>query len=301
MGKRVVDDASLTALADKMREIDIPPNEKLTFPDGFINGIDQCFTHGHNLGYNEGVTDGYDDGFSMGHQMGVDEGYEVGKTDGVTEGKKSEYDRFWDSYQQNGNLGNYIYAFAGVCWSSDNFRPKYDMHPTSCNTMFHSFNRNNADWEAFDLVERLAECGVVLDTSASTIMSSMFMWAWIGRIGTIDCTSTTTNTLSTMFSHGKIKTIDKLIVKPENAFNNTFQNQAELVNITFEGTIGSAISFQWSTKLSKASIESVIGCLSTITSGLSATFSQTAVNNAFTDEEWATLANTRPNWTIHLV
>ena len=275
--KYTVEDTSLKAIADRLRSRSAAADPSMVFPQDFIDQVD--------LVYEQGRTDGY---FS-------------GKADGITEGKKAEYDRFWDAYQQNGKKTDYTYAFAGGSWTRYTFLPKYDICPSSVNTAFHKLNYNDPNWETFDLVEHLDKLGVSFDLSQSSIFSSAFMWAWIGRIGIIDCTKVSGYALTTTFSHGKIKTIDKLVVKPEIVFTNTFQNQAELVNITFEGTIGNAISFQWSTKLSKASIESVISHLSTTASGLSVTFSKTAVNNAFADAEWATLANTRSNWTINLV
>jgi hypothetical protein len=65
-------------------------------------------------------------------------------------------------------------------------------------------------------------------------------------------------------------------------------------------TIKMSIDFYWCTKLTKASITSIINGLSADTSELTVTLSKTAVNTAFTDEEWATLIATKPNWTISL-
>jgi hypothetical protein len=45
---------------------------------------------------------------------------------GVETGKKAEYDRFWDSYQENGQRWHYSYAFAGAAWNDDNMIPKYE-------------------------------------------------------------------------------------------------------------------------------------------------------------------------------
>lgn len=47
-------------------------------------------------------------------------------------GKKSEYDRFWDTYQRNGNRNDYpnsYGAFSGYSFNFDNFYPKYDICP----------------------------------------------------------------------------------------------------------------------------------------------------------------------------
>lgn len=101
---------------------------------------------------------------------------------------------------------------------------------------------------------------------------------------------------------GKLKRIlMPLKFSEETTISNPFVNCFELVDLTIEGVIGnSGIDLHWSTKLSKESIESFINALSTTKTGKSITFSQTARNNAFTDEEWATLISTKPNWTISL-
>lgn len=90
--KYLVEEESLIAIADTMRDIDIPHNVKLTFPNGFIDGINQCYTHGENIGYNKGMSDGYDDGWNMGYQLGEMDGYDFGYTDG----KQAEYNRLVD-------------------------------------------------------------------------------------------------------------------------------------------------------------------------------------------------------------
>ena len=42
-------------------------------------------------------------------------------------GKKSEYDKFWDSYQINGTLTSYKYKFAYSGWTDVCFNPKYPL------------------------------------------------------------------------------------------------------------------------------------------------------------------------------
>lgn len=82
---------------------------------------------------------------------------------------------------------------------------------------------------------------------------------------------------------------------------NAFRNCTVLKHVTIVGTIKLSLDIHWSVELTRASIESIMEHLSTTTSGLSVTFSQDAVNNAFTTEEWTALADTRKNWTINLV
>ena len=90
-----------------------------------------------------------------------------------------------------------------------------------------------------------------------------------------------------------------------------FPSVPALENVTMEGQITkSGLNMKSCTKLSKASIENIIGCLSTDSTGQSITLSQTAVKKAFetsagandgnTSTEWTTLANSRSNWTISL-
>ena len=84
-------------------------------------------------------------------------------------------------------------------------------------------------------------------------------------------------------------------------FSNTFLYCADLEEIRFvENTIKEVISFESCKKLTKSSITSVINGLSDTVTGKTATFNQTAKEAAFTNEEWAVLIGTKPNWTIAL-
>ena len=77
-----------------------------------------------------------------------------------------------------------------------------------------------------------------------------------------------------------------------------------LETIAFDGTIGKSIDFQYSTKLTKASILNIFSVLSSTVAGQTLTLSKTAVTNAFgstTATEWTNLVATKTNWTISLV
>ncbi len=50
-------------------------------------------------------------------------------------GQKAEYDRFWDSYQDNGNRKDYPYTF-GYTWNDDIYNPKYPITATNSAYMF---------------------------------------------------------------------------------------------------------------------------------------------------------------------
>ena len=129
------------------------------------------------------------------------------------------------------------------------------------------------------------------------------MTSSITRVGVLDFTGFS-NLNYVLYQSKKLVTVEKVILKTgvkQYNLNTSFQQCNELVNITIEGNITNVTTFADSTKLSRASIESIIASLwDDATSDNTITFSQTAVNNAFTTEEWETLVATKPNWTIAL-
>lgn len=217
--------------------------------------------------------------------------------EGFEAGKKSEYDTFWDNYQDNGTLNDFTYRFAGGGWDRNTFFPKYDMYATTINTGFHRFNYTDPNWETFDLVEHLDKLGVVFDTSNCTNFTSAFMWACIGRLGVIDLRKNTAS-LNGTFGYGKIKTIDKIIVHEGIKFEtSTFQNQSTLENVTFEGTIGTSLYMQHCSNLTQASVDSIITALKDLTGQTAQTLTfHATVKGNLTDTQIATI--TSKNWTL---
>jgi hypothetical protein len=213
-------------------------------------------------------------------------------------GKKAEYDAFWDSFQQNGERTMYTAAgvFSGYAFDFGNFYPKYDICPIgNASQLFYSWGSSGS------LKKRLEECGVVLDTSQATNLTNAFAYTHITEIPTIDCRQLGGSSTGVFLNAwGRLKTIEKLIVNENVTFTNWFNNSL-LESIRFEGVIGQDLSLGDSKALSKASIESIIGCLSDTATGKTLTLSKTAVENTFTDTEWGSLVATKPNWTITLV
>ncbi len=211
-------------------------------------------------------------------------------------GKKSQYDEFWDDYQQNGTLTSYVYAFAGKGWTKENFRPKYDIKPINARLMFN-YGGNNC---LIDMVALSEELGIVFDFSNTTYFYQCFCGNFFDRLGVIDTTSSAS--LDGMFIEFQGTTIDKLIIRSNGTttITSSFQSATNLKNITIEGVVGKDFNIQYS-PLSKKSIENVVSVLSDATSSLTLTLSKRAVENAFSDEEWETLVATKPNWTISLI
>ncbi|MBQ7792418.1 MAG: hypothetical protein IJ367_02875 [Clostridia bacterium] len=213
-------------------------------------------------------------------------------------GKDAEYEKYWTPMWRNRYAGNFNNAFTGLGWNDDNFCPPVGVSPyiLSSNAMFQRSY-------IVDLERILKERNITLDFSHSGFITALFSQAArLMYVPEIDCTGS--NSMSNMFeSCGNLVSVKKLILKETgtNTFANTFLNCTSLTEIRFEGVIGNNIDFSASTKLSKASLLSILTALSTTVTGKTATFSKVAKELAFTDEEWNHALNLRSNWTINLV
>ena len=205
-------------------------------------------------------------------------------------GEKSAYDAFWDSYQSS---SNYYCKFAGDGWTENTFKPKHDIIPTDAGMLFY----NN---QIKDLVSVLEKCGVILDLSKCTELVQTFTYTFTNRIGIVDARNS--KRMFMTFLGSKVVTIEKIMLSDiTNVQSNVFMYCTNLENMIIEGTIAyTGFDTHWSTKLSRESITSIVNALSDTTSGMTVTFSQTAVDAAFTDDEWATLIAAKPNWTFTL-
>jgi hypothetical protein len=242
-------------------------------------------------------------------QKVYDAGYESGDYNtGYEAGRKAEYDAFWDEYQEYGRAKQYMYCFAGYGWTDKTFKPKYDIiFNYSC---IHTFQY----CKITDLVKILNDCGVRLDTSNASNIYGLFGYSEVTTVPTIDAS----NTASTSWIFGdckKLKTIEKFVPPKDStiAFNtSTFQNCGELEEIRIEGTITqNGLNLRWSTKLSKASIYSIIYALAAnpdpAVNNPTVTLSKAAVDKAFemptganngsTSLEWAVLSEEKGAWT----
>jgi hypothetical protein len=233
--------------------------------------------------------------------------YEAGRKDYADE----YWNTFWDAFQNYGNRNYYWVAFA--FWPKEAFKPKYDIRPTygSSAQMFTSSTIDN-------LKQILIDCGVVLDMSKAASITEAFAYApKLTHLPTIDTTNV--SSFDYLFCNDKaLIEIEKLILKSDGSQKIGASNFApcyNLVTLIVEGTIGSnGFDVQWSTKLSKASIISIIDSLMWIDepqTNLWVTLSATAVKKAFEtsegandgteSKEWSYLIASKPMWSISLV
>lgn len=252
----------------------------------------------------------YEFGYGSGHDKGYKEGAddtneqieylndELEKTlNGGDTGYKSHYHEFWDSFTYNGTRTDYQVGF--YKWGAEYIRPNRKIIPTDKVAAVQTFNncpnlkKIEADYFDFSQKKR----------GASAKEAWYYTFGSCGNLEEIEDVGLQPDFgyYSTFSSCSKLHTIAVIRVDENTVFSNPFYNCYELVNLKVEGIIGHDFIVRYSTKLSKASIESVINALSTTTSGLTVTLSQTAVNNAFTTDEWNALINTKTNWTISLV
>ncbi len=215
-------------------------------------------------------------------------------------GAKSERDSFWDVFQENGNRTNYYSAFNSAYWNHITFKPTHDLKPVGdARNMFSTFG-NTKDYPKMTKI--LSDAGVVLDTSLVTNARQMFYTCRVSDLPPLDFTSAT-DIYCLFYDSWRIETIE-ITLAPNTVTNalGMFSSCTSLINLTIHGVIDVAdIDLHWSTKLTKASITSVINALSNDKNGLTITLSQVAKEAAFTAEEWAALIATKPNWTISLV
>ena len=190
-----------------------------------------------------------------------DAGYAKGKVDG---GDSSYYDTFWDIYQKKGQPCQYQFAFARGRFDDTNYNPKYPIVTDSSSggaaSMYYGTNISNTK--------------VTIDISRTAGVSGMFNYCYY------------------------LVTIPKIVVS-ETTGALAFYQCPKLENVTVEGIIAN----NWEATdapLTRKSILSIYDALSTTTTGNTVTFKKTAVNAAFTDEEWKTLTDAKPNWEFKL-
>ena len=218
-----------------------------------------------------------------------------GYSQGVTEGKASEYNEFWDTFQNGGKRTGYLFGFSGKGWTADNFKPKYDI--IAVGNTNHMFNSNSA---LVNFADYLEKHGLRFDISGVTSTSEMFRYSKFTRLPVLDFRNVTD--LYYVFGNNTdLHTIDEIKINSSVTFNNTFRECTNLTEIRFDGVISKNIDLHWSKHLSFMSLASIIGALSDTVTGQTITLPETAretYNNATISGRWDELISEHPNWTF---
>lgn len=220
---------------------------------------------------------------------GVDDRYDEGYDDG----KQAQYDAFWDAYQDNGKKTDYGYAFAGIGWTDETFKPKYDIRPVSAVHIFSLCRMT-------DIVKLLNDCGVVFDLS-QCYGTGYFMQGnyYTQTLPTLDC-RLRQNLNYFLYDCTQLRCVEKVILKDDGAHTFTaysFGALPKLEEIIFEGCIGTNFLIAGSPLLTAASVQSIIDCLKDLTGATAQTLTlhATVVGN-MTPEQKAAI--TAKNWTL---
>jgi hypothetical protein len=152
-------------------------------------------------------------------------------------GKKSEYDQFWDAYQEYGTRTNYSAGFGGIGWNDDTFKPKYDIIPTVSTNLFYECGIT-------DLIKRLKDAGVIFDYSRNTGTGYVVQGGSITTFPTTDTRSR--RNIDYFLSSDNLRYVEKVILKDDGSqkFNAYSFNLSSLEEICFEGVIGFTVNFQ---------------------------------------------------------
>lgn len=221
-------------------------------------------------------------------------------------GKQTEYDTFWDNYQNLGYKGvkdsigmrsDYRYAFANQGWRDSIYDPKYSIKVGgNCEGMY----------QLTGITKK-----VVVNMSGCTSARTMFYYARVKELGELDL-GNCKNTQYLLSNATSLVSIDKIKCSEATTWHDsTFEQCGALTHVIFNGEIAkNSLNLKDSTGLDKESIVSVINCLSAATTDLGITLSEAAVKKAFetavgandgdTSAEWITIRDTKTNWTISL-
>ncbi len=213
-------------------------------------------------------------------------------------GKKSEYDRFWDEFQQNGNRASYRGSFGGGGWNPKTFNPKYPIKPIT-STAIYMFVFCN--WGASENLD-YRNYKHLFDFSEVTLGTNVFQDAWIDYIE-VDFSNATSliSTFSESYSAGHKTHITLKVSEKCTNYNSAFNTCTALTHLFFaDGSVIAGNVDVSSCPLVAESLVSVVEHLSGTASSKTLTVKQSAINNADWSTtnyaSWEELKATKPNW-----
>ncbi len=177
-----------------------------------------------------------------------------------SEGAADNARDFWNTYQSGG--GRRVYRYAFFNWPSALFKPKYDITPSDATRIFSYLGEGETGFNFKDL---LAEQGITFSTKSAKTVNGAFNCCYCTEIGCVDLS--VCNDASILFAYAPyLKKIDELRLSNTRRgytcnFTWAFLGTFNLTDIKITGLLGENIDFTDCTKLSNASIRSIIAAL----------------------------------------
>ncbi len=208
-------------------------------------------------------------------------------------GKKSQYDEFWDNYQDKGKLKNHNHAFRGEGWNDITYDPKYDMQPSTATGMFASSK-----------ISDIYKGGRInIDFSKTTQFGTLF-YGMQNLVRLKEISTVSASSCNQLFDYDtNLEEIEKLILKDDGSqvVTNMFGWCTALQKIKIEGCFGKDISFSHSSKLTYESLMGEQGIVNALKgySGTTSTHTLTLhadVKANLTEGDIATI--TQKGWTL---
>lgn len=241
----------------------------------------------------------YDAGYLEGHDAGHEDGYNKGHSEGYAEGYN---DGFADC---EASVDNYVPCATSITFRNLNLLGKKEvvLDMPDISDYNGTFRQDILNTTVEHLTVNAPLDGKI--TTASMTFYSGNHETTLKRL-TLNCDFSKCTTFSYMMTYlAALEVIDGIPIDFSSATSINdwhgcaFGSSLRELRVA-PNTIKSNISFSTDKLLSYETIQSIIGGLENTVSGKTLTLHKTAVNNAFTDEEWATLIATKPNWTISL-
>lgn len=230
----------------------LPGDEENHMPT--INtGISAIKGYADQTGYERGVTDGTTTGYNKGHEEGFNHGMDAQKHE------------WWYKYQTNSDGSartSYTGAFSGYGWNNDTFTPTQNITAVKAGNMFYLSQISGS------LSEILGD--KTIDFSGCTGASQIFSNSQFTALPELNFQKATY--VDGIFgSCTSLVSVGLFTVNKNTSLNSAFTNCTALENITFGGTIAKSMNIAWSTKLSTASIKSLLSVLTETVTGVTIT------------------------------
>jgi hypothetical protein len=184
------------------------------------------------------------------------------------------------------------YHFAGSGWNADTFYPRGEYTCAVQNPQY-VFAYHNLEHPAYDLAQRIADCGAEFDWQIANRIDYGFSCANVTRLPALDFAHMT-RLISVFYRCTALRSIDMLTLGAQTEYNQIFSGCTALENLPISGTIG-----QDGFDVSECPLnrESLLGILQALQPGANHTVTLGAANLEKLTEEEKAIA-TEKGWTL---